>query len=207
MDPEPLLTRGLVPRGVDCASWATTGTSPTVREGSYYRAMRDFDDNEFPRAYLITFRCYGTWLHGDERGSYRRDSHAIRGVTRVPPQPGLNQAETDRLKHPPVRLNNPQRMIVEDAIRVVCLHRKYTLYAVNARTNHVHSVVAALSAPESLLAALKSYSTRALRRAGLDQRIQPWSRHGSTVYLWKERHVDKAIEYVVLGQDHPFTVD
>ena len=34
--------------------------------------MRDFDDNEFPLAYLITFRCYGTWLHGDERGSYRR---------------------------------------------------------------------------------------------------------------------------------------
>ena len=27
--------------------------------------MRDFDDNEFPLAYLITFRCYGTWLHGD----------------------------------------------------------------------------------------------------------------------------------------------
>src|SRR5262249_42685946 len=25
-----------------------------------------------PLAYLITFRCYGTWLHGDERGSTDR---------------------------------------------------------------------------------------------------------------------------------------
>ena len=71
----------------------------------------------------------------------------------------------------------------------------------------MHSVVAASSAPEPILAAFKSYSTRALRRAGLDRSIQPWSRHGSTVYLWKEGHVDKAIEYVVLGQDHPFAVE
>ncbi|HMT07731.1 MAG TPA: hypothetical protein PKA82_06975 [Pyrinomonadaceae bacterium] len=24
----------------------------------------DFDENEFPLGYLITFRTYGTWLHG-----------------------------------------------------------------------------------------------------------------------------------------------
>jgi hypothetical protein len=23
----------------------------------------DWDDNQFPLAYLITIRCYGTWLH------------------------------------------------------------------------------------------------------------------------------------------------
>jgi len=26
----------------------------------------DCDYNLFPLAYLITIRCYGTWLHGDE---------------------------------------------------------------------------------------------------------------------------------------------
>jgi hypothetical protein len=30
--------------------------------------------------------------------------------------------------------------------------------------------------------------------------IQPWVRHGTTIYLWKERDVAKAIEYVMLGQ-------
>ena len=26
----------------------------------------------YPLGFLITFRCYGTWLHGDERGSIDR---------------------------------------------------------------------------------------------------------------------------------------
>ena len=44
--------------------------------------MRDFDDNEFPLAYLITFRCYGTWLHGDERGSMDR-THNVFGAPKI----------------------------------------------------------------------------------------------------------------------------
>jgi hypothetical protein len=31
-----------------------------------------WNDTDIPLAYLITFRCYGTWLHGDERGSIDR---------------------------------------------------------------------------------------------------------------------------------------
>jgi len=31
-------------------------------------------------------------------------------------------------------------------------------------------------------------------------KAKPWSRHGSTIYLWKDEGVDKGIEYVVLGQ-------
>jgi REP element-mobilizing transposase RayT len=82
------------------------------------------------------------------------------------------------------------------------------LRAVNVRTNHVHSVVSALTNPESILNAFKAYSTRALRAVGLiSLNIKPWSRHGSTVYLWKEKDVEKAVEYVTLGQDHRFSID
>ncbi len=38
--------------------------------------VRDFDDNEFPLAYLISFRCYGTWVHGDTRRSVDRKQNA-----------------------------------------------------------------------------------------------------------------------------------
>jgi hypothetical protein len=31
-----------------------------------------WNDTDLPLGYLITFRCYGTWLHGDERGSIDR---------------------------------------------------------------------------------------------------------------------------------------
>jgi hypothetical protein len=170
--------------------------------------MRDFDDNEFPLAYLITFRCYGTWLHGDERGSYRRSHGVISGVSRIPPRPRLKEAEIKQLKQKPISLNTKQRAVVTNAVREVCIHRKYTLRAVNVRTNHAHAVVSAMCEPEPILDAFKSYATRALRRAGLlNGRIKPWARHGSTIYLWKERDVAKAIEYVLLGQGDPPTFD
>ena len=31
-----------------------------------------WNDTDIPLGYLITFRCYGTWLHGDERGAIDR---------------------------------------------------------------------------------------------------------------------------------------
>jgi len=166
--------------------------------------MRDFDLNEFPLAYLITFRCYGTWLHGDPRGSYRRNYRLPSGVSYVPVRPALEKAEREQLKSPTIRLNNRQRAVVERAIREVCTNRGYQLRAINVRTNHVHAVVSAMINPERILAAFKSYSTRALRNLGLDSDVKPWSRHGSTIYLWKETDVEKGIEYVVFGQDQKF---
>jgi REP element-mobilizing transposase RayT len=161
---------------------------------------RDFDDNEFPLAYLISFRTYGTWLHGDERGSMSRKQN-IYGTPRIAPNPRLQQAEAKQLKHPPVRLDARQRPAVEAAIREVCENRKYWLRAINVRTNHVHTVVSALLKPEPILQAFQAYATRRLRKLGLLARnIKPWSRHGSTPYLWKQRHVERAIDYVLNGQ-------
>src|SRR6185436_4862529 len=105
--------------------------------------MRDFDDNEFPLAYLITFRCYGTWLHGDLRGSMRRRPSCF-GGKRIAPNLNLRRAELLQLKHAPVNLNAMQRAVVENAVRAVCQHREYLLRAINVRTNHAHVVVSAL---------------------------------------------------------------
>ena len=47
----------------------------------------------------------------------------------------------------------------------------------------------------------KANATRTLRENGLlhpDQKV--WSRGASTRYLWKQEHVDKAIDYVINGQ-------
>ncbi|MDX6385326.1 MAG: hypothetical protein QOK48_2899, partial [Blastocatellia bacterium] len=82
------------------------------------------------------------------------------------------------------------------------------LHAVNARTNHVHSVVAASGKPEHVKDGFKAYATRRLREAGLlEPNIKPWARHGSTPYLWTEEAVEKAIDYVINGQgDDPFVL-
>lgn len=162
--------------------------------------VRDFDDNDFPLAYLITIRCYGTWLHGDQRGSMNRRQNVF-GTPRIESRPNLQDAETQELKHSAITLNAPQRGVVEKAIREVCRYREYHLRAINVRTNHVHSVVTACKKPEPIMEAFKAYATRALRNASLlSAAVRPWARHGSTVYLWKERHVEKAVEYVIDGQ-------
>ncbi len=158
------------------------------------------DTNIFPLAYLITFRTYGTWLHGDERGSMDR-THNVYGTPNLAPNPDRKHAATLKLHHAPVILSVEQRQAVERSVREVCHRREYALLAVNARTNHVHAVVSAARRPEPILDALKAYATRKLRRTGLiSADTKPWVRHGSTRYLWKERHVEKAIDYVLYGQ-------
>ena len=170
--------------------------------------VRDFDDNEFPLAYLITFRSYGTWLHGDDRGSMDRTNNRY-GAPRIRPDTRRSRFEAGQLKSQPVILDAKQRAIVDSAVREVCDHRHYILRAINVRTNHAHTIVSVAGKPEPVLNAFKSYTTRELRRLGLfgvDK--SPWSRHGSTVYLWKPREVERGIDYVLYGQgDAPFWVD
>jgi REP element-mobilizing transposase RayT len=166
--------------------------------------MLEFDDNEsplsIPLAYLITFRCYGTWLHGDARGS-TDPKHNVYGTPKIAPSQPFENSNFKQLKHAPVILDARQREAVETAVRGVCDHRKYVLRALNVRTNHVHCVLSAMCKPEPVLGAFKAYATRALRRAGLiGLNAKPWSRHGSTVYLWTEKDVAKAIEYVMARQ-------
>lgn len=161
---------------------------------------RDFDDNEFPLAYLITFRCYGTWLHGDERGSMNRKQNRY-GTARIQRNAKLERAEAAQLKSKAIELDARQRPVVEEAIREVCAFRRYALRAINVRTNHVHAVVSAACKPEPVMKTFKSYATRGLRDAGLlTADVKPWVRHGSTRYLWKERDVERALEYVLYGQ-------
>lgn len=170
--------------------------------------MRDFDDNEYPLAYLITFRCYGTWVHGDERGSMDRKRNVYR-TPKIASNPNLKRSDLQQLKHPTITLHARQRRVVEQAVREVCVHRKYFLRAINVRTDHVHTVVTAMVKPEAILDSFKSYSTRALRAAKLiSESVKPWIRHGSTIYLWKERDVANGLEYVLLGQgDDLFRLD
>ena len=50
---------------------------------------REFNEEHVPQGYLITFRCYGTWLHGDGRGSVDR-FHNRYGSPLIPPNKQWN---------------------------------------------------------------------------------------------------------------------
>ena len=161
----------------------------------------DFQSRTQPLAFLITFRCYGTWLHGDERGAVDRRNYHTYGRPGMPPNKKLLNDEKVARKHSEMLLNQSQRKVVELAIREVCMHRQYSLHAINVLTNHVHTVVSAPRKPEHVMDSFKAYAPRKLREAGLLGRdVKPWARHGSTPYLWTEEQVQRAIDYVINGQ-------
>ena len=82
----------------------------------------DFQHRTQPLAFLITYRCYGTWLHGDKRGSVDRRKFHRHGTPAMPANKRLAEDETLELKHAAVTLDKAQRVVVEDAIREVCDH-------------------------------------------------------------------------------------
>ena len=49
-----------------------------------------WNDTEIPLAHLSTFRSYGTWLHGDKRGSVDRSHNNIKRLIFLQTQNNLN---------------------------------------------------------------------------------------------------------------------
>ncbi len=160
-----------------------------------------WNDTKIPLAYLITFRCYGTWLHGDERGSVNRFRNQFKS-SYLPPEEKWIETNTQRPKGEVVALNVSQRDLVEKAIRETCGIRGWNLQAINVRTNHVHAVVSiGAKKPEIALNAFKANATRKMRESGCWQSERsPWADKGSKRYLWNERGITLAVDYVVNGQ-------
>ena len=153
-----------------------------------------------PLAYLITFRSYGTWLHGDERGSIDRFNNSYGGPY-LPPNTAWLRHNRKQLKRPPFTLGARARRSVEKAVRETCSIRRWNFQAFNVRTNHVHIVVTANSKPAQVLNTFKANATRQLRNDQLWQYpFSPWADRGSKIKLWNERSVANAIDYVLHGQ-------
>jgi REP element-mobilizing transposase RayT len=154
----------------------------------------------YPLAYFLTFTTYGSWLHGDDRGSVD-GSHNRFDALRASPNEVRRSTMRRHMKGNAVVLDAPMRETVEAAIRNVCAAKDWALEAINVRTNHVHIVVAATESPERVLTTFKAWATRRCRDMSLLGPAEKlWTRHGSTRYLWAERDIDTAARYVVEGQ-------
>jgi hypothetical protein len=95
-----------------------------------FQSMRDFDDNAFPLAYLITFRftfrCYGTWLHGDPSGSMDR-KHNTYGTPKIELNPQLETSDAIQITHQSMCLDARERQVFEHAVKEVCDYRSFIL--------------------------------------------------------------------------------
>jgi REP element-mobilizing transposase RayT len=149
-----------------------------------------------PLAYFLSFTTYGTWLHGDERGSVD-PAHNIPGTPTMPPDPRRQAFDRRLAKHPPIMLDGPRRQVITRTIIEVAEHRCWTVHALNVRTNHVHIVISASEPPERVLNSMKSWATRRMVETGvLPPGTKAWTRHGSTRYLWTATSLREACEYV-----------
>ena len=165
--------------------------------------MGIWNDTDEPIAYMITFRTYGTWLAGDERGSIDR-YHNKYGGPRAVMSRVREEVHSRRLKSPPFLLNAASRKLVESAIREVCTVRNWPLIAFSVRTNHAHVVSSGRSGSRKMLNDFKAYSTRQLRKHGeWMHEHSPWVDKGSRRNLWNEDHIRRAYDYVVNGQGGP----
>jgi REP element-mobilizing transposase RayT len=156
-----------------------------------------------PLAYLLTFTCYGTWLHGDERGSVDPE-HNAPGTPMLPPNPQLHASERDDLTEPPYHLDGPRRQVTLHALCEIARRKGWVLHAAHVRSNHAHLVVTAEGPPERILNDFKTAASRRLNKAFPDERDRKrWTRHGSTRYLWTQEAVAEKVHYVLEGQGEP----
>ncbi|MGH9647982.1 MAG: transposase [Bryobacteraceae bacterium] len=155
-------------------------------------------------AFLITFTCYGSHLHGAEPGSVDRNHNRVGGRS-VSPDIGLVARTQARMRQREYRLDEFRRRTVLGAIRQVCLYKNWTLIAVHVRTNHAHAVVDADIAPEAMMQTFKSHASRLLNKSEASG-TKRWTRHGSTRYLWTRDSVEAAVRYVVESQGEAMAV-
>ena len=106
--------RGLAPRfrsgfGLGRGGWHLRGAGRTLA------GMRE------SVAYLITWRTYGTWLHGDARGSVDRE-HNTPGTPLLAPDAGRAARSAGRMTQGAVELDRRGREIVAGAVREHCQH-------------------------------------------------------------------------------------
>lgn len=147
-------------------------------------------------AFLLTWRTYGTWLPGDERGWVDEQRNG-RGEPMHGADHRLESAARGQMKASPVILTDTQRRVVEDAVRAAGTEKGWGLHAINVRTNHVHVVLSTSSSPERTQVALKAAATKTLREGGLaPPNGVVWSRGGSQRGLTNEAALWAAVDYV-----------
>jgi REP element-mobilizing transposase RayT len=168
------------------------------------------DASKEPLAYFITFRCYGTWLPGDERGTVNK-YHNQYTTAYMPADAKLHANRAKSLCERPYYLDEERREIVKNAIQEVCRYKDWTLYTMHVRTNHVHCLVGAHFPPEIMMAKFKAYASRALNIYEKDdvrklKQNKRWVRHGSTRYLWTSLELHCVLQYIVEEQGDPMAI-
>ncbi len=141
---------------------------------------------------------YGTWLHGDLRGSWYQGNL-------IDPDPFLESAIRLRMTHHAVVLSAEECDLVADTIRKICEEQNHSVLTMAIEPTHVHVLFAPMDEPiKVVVARLKRRSATAVlhrRRLGSGQDGRAiakslWSAGRFIVYIDDDVRLQNAMEYV-----------
>jgi REP element-mobilizing transposase RayT len=153
--------------------------------------------DDAPLGFFITWTVYGSFLQGDRRW------WTSRGKGSQSPEARLEQWHRERLKHDVILLDGEQRSLVSSECKRLCNYRRWKLWIVNSRTNHVHIVVTAPNySGANVRNQLKANCTRVLREKYPVFVERPvWTVGGDWKCLNSEDDLEQAIVYAGEVQD------
>jgi REP element-mobilizing transposase RayT len=155
-----------------------------------------------PRANFLSRTVYGSWLHGDARGSVDAE-HNEPGTRYLDADDRCHAREKSLIGSSPSAFGPHEREVVDRTIREHCAIRAWMLLAINVRTLHAHVVVRCPLevTPERAMDQFKAWSTRRLRETGLvPLQGKVRTRHGSTRWINSPQSLQRAIRHARVEQ-------
>lgn len=157
--------------------------------------------------WFLTWRTYGTWLPGDERGFVgpvveANGERVIRNAPGTPqeePAPGLHDYAQSIMRADPILLEPGHAAEVFAQFRETASVRGWTMLALAVLSNHIHVVVRVEGDPDGadVLRDFKSYASRRLNDAyGKPTGGSWWSESGSRRVLRDESSAVATVRYV-----------
>jgi len=138
--------------------------------------------------YMVTWRTYGSWLPGDERG-YVIDGQILHGDLKI------LERNKKRQKSPTVKLNKKEIHLVRQTILNEAKRIGQKIVALTVCTNHVHLTARAnTKSIEDIVGRYKSITTRALWVLGRKGRI--WTKGYDKRFCFSEEELKQKIQYV-----------
>jgi REP element-mobilizing transposase RayT len=137
---------------------------------------------------MLTWTTYGTWLQGDKR------QYVKNGKT-LDPDPKLQKANQKQLKNHEVKLSQPQRKLINEAILAESEKLGQKVFALAVCSTHVHILLEPITEMISnIVGRYKRAGTIAMLRMGFEGKV--WTRGYDKRYCFDEDILKKRIRYI-----------
>ena len=158
-------------------------------------------------AYFITLRTYGSWIHGNPKGSVTRQNN-IFNTPRFSYCKKWQDTMQNAMQETRLALNKNQRETLLQSMVNTCHYNHWRLLAAHVRVDHAHLVLQSAFSKEETMGKIKCYATKELKKnyPVLRDRTHFWSRHGSTKNIWIPEEIFYFLYYVVRDQGKPMAL-